>query len=195
MGAQVGNKVAWIHAIKSVEERVDTGVKMDEINFRNVPWAQRGKTHSQFIIFTGRLEQKWIKRINSTCDRTRSSHQGFSGSRKPGGRRCQNIPTGVAFQLEGSWVTGWSVPGLQLLAPLRLCPSVRMKMSLTCDQQLHLSDGWSNDTPAVWKQTNKRTAKNVRKSLVHVSWWVINRRAQFLTTWFLYAVTVLPSDI
>lgn len=29
---QVGHKVAWVHAIKTVEERVDTGVEVDKVN-------------------------------------------------------------------------------------------------------------------------------------------------------------------
>lgn len=36
MRAQVGHKVARIHAVKPVEQRVDAGVQVDEVNFRHV---------------------------------------------------------------------------------------------------------------------------------------------------------------
>lgn len=41
MGAQVGHKVAWVHAVETVEERVDTGVQVNEEHLGDVPWGKQ----------------------------------------------------------------------------------------------------------------------------------------------------------
>lgn len=41
VGAQVGHKVAGVHAVEAVEERVDAGVQVDEVHLGDVAWCRQ----------------------------------------------------------------------------------------------------------------------------------------------------------
>lgn len=41
MGAQVGHEVARVHAVETVEEWIDAGVQVDQVNLWNMSWTWR----------------------------------------------------------------------------------------------------------------------------------------------------------